>query len=476
MEHIGEILKRTTLKNIQKANTDASSSIEEEPFTSLKCPICSGAGFVYPLLPSGKPDYTKVVPCECLCKTTNRNRQIVLEKYSNLGSLKRLTFDNLIPQGRSGCIANQEKFKEAYNAARKFAENPQGWLVFIGPSGCGKTHMAAAIANERIKKGFPVFFITAADLLDHLRSAFSPESEITYDRLFDQVRNTPLLILDDLGAHSDKPWAKEKLDQLLNHRFNNELPTVITTTPPIEQLGDRLVNRITDPRLCQVFHIEEQPEDVMDTAWGEGLELQKKMTFASFDWKRVNLPARQRENLERVYRLAFEFARAPEGWLVLQGVTGCGKTHLASAIVNYQYQAKKPALFIFVPEFLDHLRSAFNPDSKISYDQLFEKVKTTPLLVLDDFGEQAATPWAKEKLYQVINSRYNARLATVITTRLSLDEIDSPIRSRFIDPKISVTFAIEAPDYRGDSSASTAPRSARTYTRAKKNQQGQGNI
>ncbi|NLL90663.1 MAG: ATP-binding protein [Dehalococcoidales bacterium] len=410
-----------------------------------------------------------MVPCQCLCKTSNKRRQIVLEKYSNIGSLKRLTFDNMIPHGRSGSAASQKKFEAAYKAAREFAVNPQGWLVFIGPSGCGKTHMAVAIANERINKGFPVFFITAADLLDHLRSAFNPESEITYDKLFEQVKNAPLLILDDLGTHSDKPWSNEKLDQLLNYRFNNELPTVITTTPPIEQLGDRLVNRISDPRLSSVFQIEEEGKETMDRAWSDGLELQKNMTFASFDWKRVNLPQGQRDNLERVYRLAFEFAKSPEGWLVLQGVTGCGKTHLASAVVNYQYQANKPALFIFVPEFLDHLRSAFNPDSKISYDQLFEKVKNTPLLVLDDFGEQAATPWAKEKLYQVINSRYNARLATIITTRCSLDEIDSPIRSRFIDPKISVTFAIEAPDYRGDSSPPPAPRRTRTYTRSKKN-------
>ncbi len=423
---------------------------------------------MHPLLSSDKPDFSRVVPCKCISKTTNKNRQAVLEKYSNIGSLNRLTFDNLIPQGSSGYATSQDKFEAAYNAGKKFASNPQGWLVFIGPSGCGKTHIAAAIANTRISKGFPVFFITAADLLDYLRSAFSPESEIPYDKLFEQVRNTPLLILDDLGAYSDKPWAKEKLDQLLNHRFNNELPTVITTTPPIEQLGDRLINRITDPRLCQVFKIEEGHGSMMDTAWDSGLKLQKSMTFADFDWKRVNLPLGERENLEKCYRVAFDFAKSPDGWLVLQGVTGCGKTHLASAIVNYRYQANKSALFIFVPEFLDHLRSAFNPDSKISYDQLFEKVKNTPLLVLDDFGEQATTPWAKEKLYQVINSRYNARLATIITTRCSLDEIDSPIRSRFIDPKISVTFAIKAPDYRGDSS-SQAPRVQRTYTRTKKN-------
>ena len=65
------------------------------------------------------------------------------------------------------------------------------------------------------------------------------------------------------------------------------------------------------------------------------------------------------------------------------------------SIVNYRYQANKPALFVVVSDFLDHLRSTFSPDSKISYDQLFEKVKTAPLLVLDDFGEQTTTHWVK---------------------------------------------------------------------------------
>jgi DNA replication protein DnaC len=81
-------------------------------------------------------------------------------------------------------------------------------------------------------------------------------------------------------------------------------------------------------------------------------------------------------------------------------------------------------------------------------------VKTTPLLTLDDFGEHSTTPWAREKLYQVINYRYNARLATVITTRCSLDEIDSPVSSRLTDPKISLVWNITAPDYRTDATAS----------------------
>jgi len=174
------------------------------------------------------------------------------------------------------------------------------------------------------------------------------------------------------------------------------------------------------------------------------------MTFDNFDSKRVHLSQVQHENLEEAFREAREFAKSPDGWLVFQGVNGCGKTHLAAAIVNYRYQVNQPALFIVVPDFLDHLRSTFSPESRVSYDQFFESIKGTPLLVLDDYGEQTTTPWAQEKLYQVINHRYNARMPTVITTTCTTDEMDSPIRSRFIDPKISLIFNIIVPDYRSD--------------------------
>jgi len=437
--------------NISKANTGTWSK-DSTPTPSKGeseiCPICKGAGFVHPLLASGRPDFSRVVPCQCSKVELRKEKTEYLEKYSNLGSLSQLTFDNLSPKGKTEDAIFQEHFTQVYQAARAFADNPEGWLVFLGSSGCGKTHLACAIANHRLSLGQPVFYIGVADLLDHLRSAFSPTSNITYDELFEQVKNTPLLVLDDFTMESATPWTKEKLEQLLNHRFNTRLATVITTDVPLEKLDERLRGHFIGNEFCQVWETEQRSR--LEYQNSLKLELLRNMTFDNFDQKRVDLPLEKRQNLHQAFHLAVEFARSPEGWLIFTGDNGCGKTHLAAAIANNRLAQGKPVFFVVVPDLLDHLRSTFSPDSKISYDEFFEGIKEIPLLILDDFGEQSATLWAQEKLYQLINYRYNARLPMVVTTCLSLDEIETRISSRMVDPRLSLVFNIIAPDYRGN--------------------------
>jgi DNA replication protein DnaC len=97
---------------------------------------------------------------------------------------------------------------------------------------------------------------------------------------------------------------------------------------------------------------------------------------------------------------------------------------------------------------LDHLRSAYAPDAKVSYDKVFEAVRTAPLLVLDDLGSHSGTPWAQEKLFQLLNYRYNAALPTVITSNLTLKEQDPRIESRMLDPRLCDIQVLDVPPFR----------------------------
>lgn len=374
-----------------------------------------------------------------------RQKQGLLERYSNLGLLRHYSFETLCPAGRP---QSADGFPMAYEAARSYANEPQGWLVLVGPVGSGKTHLACAIANERLSRGEPVFYVSAADLLDHLRAAFSPGSDVSYDDLFSQVRGAPLLVLDDVRAEGASEWARQKLEQILNHRYNLRLPTVITTDAAPDELDPGLSDRFIDGAFCSILLLgRPRTSGLQMPALPDGL---KQETFEDFDYRRTELSREQQQNLEMAYNLALDFARQPEGWLMFQGVHGCGKTHLAAAIANARIAAGEPVLFVVVADLLDYLRSAFGPDSRVSYARFFEEVKQSPLLILDDFGDQSSTPWARSKLFQLINHRYNARLPMVVTTCLSLDEMELRISSRFADPRFGTVFNILAPHFNVD--------------------------
>ncbi len=117
-------------------------------------------------------------------------------------------------------------------------------------------------------------------------------------------------------------------------------------------------------------------------------------------------------------------------------------------------------MFVVVPDLLDHLRATFSPTAGATLDRVFEQVKSTPLLVLDDLGTESATPWAREKLFQLLNHRYAARLPTVITTTAHIGEIEPRLQSRMLDTTRCTFFVIEAPSYRGSVSQRGAPPAA----------------
>ena len=113
------------------------------------------------------------------------------------------------------------------------------------------------------------------DLLDHLRSTFSPNSDVSYDELFLELQGTPLLVLDDLGVQSSTPWAEEKLFQLINQRFVSRLPTVINVAAGVslDDLEEKWRTRLADPGLSQVYQLETKQTSMLDCSGIMSLEL-----------------------------------------------------------------------------------------------------------------------------------------------------------------------------------------------------------
>jgi len=261
VERIDRVLKRVTPTSTSGADTDTSLK-DDRPQPGEKgeeggvCPLCKGAGFVHPLLASGEPDFSQVVPCQCRKKELEGKKQQYLQEYSNLGSLLRsMTFDKFDPEGMNLSKEQRQNLQQALETAKEFARSPEGWLIFQGVNGCGKTHLAAAITNYRLAQGEPALFIVVPDLLDHLRSAFSPESKISYDEFFERIKQCPLLILDDYGEQSTTEWAQEKLYQLINYRYNALLPMVVTTCLSLDEIETRISSRMVDHKLSTVFNI-----------------------------------------------------------------------------------------------------------------------------------------------------------------------------------------------------------------------------
>jgi DNA replication protein DnaC len=215
------------------------------------CPLCGGAGWLRLDVPFGHPKFGQPTPCKCKERELEERRRreedqrlAELDRFFSLKPFADKTFDTFDPRVPG--------LREAYVVAQTYAEDPQGWLLLMGGYGTGKTHLAAGIAHERLAAGSSVYFAVVPELLDHLRAAFAPGSEVTYDDMFDKVREVELLVLDDLGAENGTAWATEKLFQLINYRYNYRMPTVITTNNQLHsRMDDRVRSRLTDLSLVQ---------------------------------------------------------------------------------------------------------------------------------------------------------------------------------------------------------------------------------
>jgi DNA replication protein DnaC len=449
-------------------------------------------------VPMGHEKFGRLEPCVCRANEIAANARKRLYEMSNLERLSHLTLENFNTSGnpKAEFISPQEvaSLHDALNASAEFAKELKGWLLLEGAYGCGKTHLAAAIANQAVQSGVPTLFITVPDLLDSLRFAYN-DPETTFEARFEDIRNANLLVMDDFGTQNATPWAQEKLFQIINYRYINKLPTVITTNLILDEIESRIRSRLQDSDFVKYVRITAPDYRRPKETSNPGISMLsfshiKEMSFGNFETRddevgkeivtttvkerqdRYGRPVKDKEivrekvtpgHIKRLHEAldaAVKFAENPNGWLVFLGQSHCGKTHLAAAIGNYRLLLGGQAILTEVSTLLDYLKATFRPSSDVTFDRRSYEIRTTPLLMLDDLKESGiSSVWAEDKLHQILNHRYYANLPTVITSTLDPDSFSKSYPSlwnKILDTSKCQVCVIDMPPYRRTAKAKKA--------------------
>ena len=222
------------------------------PNADSACELCHGTGFVQ-VPPNERYPNGAAALCACRERIARRRKLLEIMTLSGLDeeTLRRWTFATFDPDAAQADPRGKAHLAEVKALCEAFAGSPRGWLVLCGPYGCGKSHLAYAVAGAYLRARHGVYVSTVPDLLDALRRSFDgKKGEEPFERRFDLVRNAELLVLDDLGAQNDTPWAAEKLYQIVDHRYRRKLPMIITTNvnlyAPQGRIEPRILSRILD--------------------------------------------------------------------------------------------------------------------------------------------------------------------------------------------------------------------------------------
>lgn len=205
-------------------------------------------------------------------------------------------------------------------------------------------------------------------------------------------------------------------------------------------LGDQQFGQI---RRCPDCLDEFRTERVNRLAERAGLSQEQRLkTFDRFKAARASAAA---------VRAAAEFARRPDGILVIYGVPGCGKTHLSLAVANALVSREQPVVWWYGPDLIEAAKTLFKSDQ---HHEFLRALKQAPALVIDDLGAIRPTEFnVLDFLEPLFDFRYRNRLPTLITCigdpAAIKAEVSESIGRRMEDPTVCRVVANQAGQWKG---------------------------